>query len=96
MSAPISEKEPGPPGDLPVESQTPPEATPKKREYKDFGHEEEKPTRGFRSFFVTYLGTYQSLRCECRHVYGGQLPYSVLILTLTYPLKDRVEGRGPI
>lgn len=47
MSAPNVEKEPGPQGETPVETPAP-EAVPeekKKREYKDFGHEEEKPTR---------------------------------------------------
>jgi H+-transporting ATPase len=48
MSAPNFEKEPGPQGESPVE--TPSVIVPeekKKREYKDFGHEEEKPTRMF-------------------------------------------------
>jgi H+-transporting ATPase len=43
MSEPNVEKEPGPQGDEPAITQTPFEK--KKREYKDFGHEEEKPTR---------------------------------------------------
>jgi H+-transporting ATPase len=48
MSAPNFEKEPGPQGETPVETPSPdvPEAK-KKREYKDFGHDEEKPTRTF-------------------------------------------------
>ncbi|KAJ7599365.1 hypothetical protein C8J56DRAFT_1020815 [Mycena floridula] len=37
------EKEPGPAGESPEASTAPPEEK-KKREYKDFGHEEEKPT----------------------------------------------------
>lgn len=44
MSASNVEKEPGPQGETPVE--TPNASTEKKkREYKDFGHEEEKATR---------------------------------------------------
>lgn len=39
MSAPNFEKEPGPQGEVTEEK--------KKREYKDFGHDEEKPTRMF-------------------------------------------------
>lgn len=45
MSTPNVEKEPGPQGETPVET---PDVAPeekKKREYKDFGHEEEKATR---------------------------------------------------
>jgi H+-transporting ATPase len=46
------EKEPGPLGDAP-EQQAPPTTTApekKKREYKDFGHDEEKATRTFYLF----------------------------------------------
>lgn len=42
------EKEPGPQGDSTEETPTPSdhnEPEKKKREYKDFGHDEEKPTR---------------------------------------------------
>lgn len=42
------EKEPGPPGDSPVNGDVPTlasEPEKKKREYKDFGHEQEKATR---------------------------------------------------
>ncbi len=35
------------PGDVQPEAGTPPIAEKKKREYKDFGHEEEKATRTF-------------------------------------------------
>ena len=43
------EKEPGPQGDVPPAQTTPsePPVEKKKREYKDFGHEEEKATRTF-------------------------------------------------
>jgi H+-transporting ATPase len=43
MSSSI-EKEPGPQGDSPEQTPSPPEPD-KKRVYKDFGHDEEKPTR---------------------------------------------------
>ncbi|KAF8842476.1 plasma-membrane proton-e [Paxillus ammoniavirescens] len=43
MSEPNVEKEPGPQGDESAIAQTPFEK--KKREYKDFGHDEEKPTQ---------------------------------------------------
>jgi hypothetical protein len=47
MSNNIAEKEPGPAQD-PAPAHTPPvEEEKKKREYKDFGHEEEGPTRMF-------------------------------------------------
>jgi H+-transporting ATPase len=39
------EKEPGPQGDSPEQTPSTPEPEKKKREYKDFGHDEEKPTR---------------------------------------------------
>lgn len=46
------EKEPGPVGDSPeqpAQAVATPEPEKRKREYKDFGHEEEKPTRTFLS-----------------------------------------------
>ena len=44
---PIVEKEPGPQGESPA-SETPADVPEKKkREYKDFGHEAEKPSRMF-------------------------------------------------
>ena len=47
------EKEPGPKGDSPEQSPGTPESEPekKKREYKDFGHDEEKPTRLYSLIF---------------------------------------------
>jgi hypothetical protein len=47
MSAPNFEKEPGPNSDSPVETPSDVPEAKKKREYKDFGHDEEKPTRMF-------------------------------------------------
>jgi H+-transporting ATPase len=44
MSAPNFEKEPGPNSDSPVETPSDVPEAKKKREYKDFGHDEEKPT----------------------------------------------------
>lgn len=41
------EKEPGPQGDSPAQPSPTAEPEKKKREYKDFGHEEEKATRAF-------------------------------------------------
>lgn len=46
MSSNIAEKEPGPAQD-PAPANTPPVEEKKKREYKDFAHEEEGPTRMF-------------------------------------------------
>jgi H+-transporting ATPase len=43
MSDPAVEKEPGPANEQPAVGT--PEGEKKKREYKDFGHEEEKATR---------------------------------------------------
>lgn len=41
-----TEKVPGPTGDQPEQPvDSPPAEEKKKREYKDFGHDEEKPTR---------------------------------------------------
>ncbi|KAF5378809.1 hypothetical protein D9615_006998 [Tricholomella constricta] len=46
--SPNVEKEPGPQGDSPTQAPaTPTEPEKKKREYKDFGHEEEKATHAF-------------------------------------------------
>ena len=41
MSDPVAEKEAGPP----ASTDTPPATEPRKRVYKDFEHDEEKPTR---------------------------------------------------
>ena len=45
MSTSNVEKEPGPQGETPVETPNAPTEDKKKREYKDFGHEEERATR---------------------------------------------------
>ena len=51
MSDPVAEKEAGPP----ASTDTPPATEPRKRVYKDFEHDEEKPTRTcpFFHFFLT-------------------------------------------
>lgn len=46
MSEPNVEKEPGPQGEESPVTDAAPDAK-RKREYKDFGHEEEKPTRAY-------------------------------------------------
>jgi hypothetical protein len=50
MSEPVAEKEAGPASpDNNSQHSSNPEPEKKKREYKDFGHDEEKPTRTFTS-----------------------------------------------
>ena len=72
MSAPNVEKEPGP-------VETPAASTPdavepekKKREYKDFGHEQEAATRESRVRPPAARETQRrvNFRCQCRHGYG--------------------------
>lgn len=73
MSAPNVEKEPGPAGDAPVPpSPTAAEPEQKKREYKDFAHDEEAPTRAYISMPVIHpLLTRDTLsRRECRYGYS--------------------------
>lgn len=67
MSEPIVEKEAGPPAAANNQggSGTPTEEK-KKREYKDFGHDEEKATRGsFIKYFLTRV--YLFSRRQGRH-----------------------------
>jgi hypothetical protein len=74
MSQPNVEKEAGPPAqaDTPVEEA--PVNEKKVREYKDFGHEEAKPTRMSRSvvsstrLFPGLTSAYS--RCQCGYVKG--------------------------
>jgi hypothetical protein len=75
MSAPNVEKEPGPQNDSTIgeTQQTEPVSPPEKkvREYKDFGHDEEKATRMFHSTPLVIMPLFLSfLRRPCRYVYG--------------------------
>ena len=47
MSEPVAEKEAGPAPDNNNGTESEPPKEKRKREYKDFGHDEEKPTRMF-------------------------------------------------
>lgn len=71
---PQGEKEPGPQGETTV-AETPPAAVPeekRKREYKDFGHEQEKATRTCKKFltrsgcFYLAIRTFQTPMLICR------------------------------
>ena len=71
MSDPVAEKEAGPP----ASTDTPPATEPRKRVYKDFEHDEEKPTRTclfFHSFLTasreifSLLILFSSTRIETR------------------------------
>lgn len=84
MSDPIVEKEPGP-----VQDSAPVAATPveekKKREYKDFGHEEQAATRTCSSprrvilwALTVFLRCH--FRCQGRHVPGKLLWFFVKFL----------------
>jgi hypothetical protein len=59
------EKEPGPQGETPA-TETPYSDVPekRKREYKDFGHETEKPTRMFT--FTTAIFTHLRVSPRCQ------------------------------
>ena len=77
MSDPVAEKEAGPP----ASTDTPPATEPRKRVYKDFEHDEEKPTRTclFFPFFpyrVTgnFFSSYSLLFCENRDAFSN--PYT--------------------
>lgn len=71
MSA--NEKERGP-DEIQEEPSTPVTTEKKKREYKDFGHEEEKATRMYLIFSRRDLSCSPSSRCQGRHVHRASTP----------------------